>query len=131
MEVSQMFKINSLRSGLSSLITIAVIAASSGVAAAQTLPYSRDGVLIPLEQINPTDYPDAFYTGNRQPRTDKMEMLEQQANNPQPAVNPNLPVFQSRGTVLPRQHLYNDSMSTSGKTEVRSQSYLDLTRHSR
>jgi hypothetical protein len=131
MEVSQMFKINSLRSGLSSLLTIAVIAASSGVAAAQTLPYSRDGVLIPIEQINSTDYPDAFYSGK--PQTEKMEMLQQQANNPQPAVNPNLPTFQSRGTVLPRQHLYNDSqgMSTSGKTQVNSQSYLDLTRHSR
>jgi hypothetical protein len=70
-----MFNINSLRSGFASVLTIAVIAASSGIASAQTVPYSRDGVLIPLEQINPTDYPDAFYTGNQQPQANKLGLV--------------------------------------------------------
>jgi hypothetical protein len=123
-----MFNINSLRSGFASVLTIAVIAASSGIASAQTVPYSRDGVLIPLEQINPTDYPDAFYTGNQQPQANKLEM-QQQPNNSQPAVNPNLPISQSRGTVLvqPRQ-----TPNTPGAmAKAQPQSYLELTRHSR
>jgi hypothetical protein len=123
-----MLTINALRSGLSTALTIAVLAATTGVANAQSLPYSRDGVLIPPEQINSTDYPDApmFWTGKQEspkPEAAKPVMYQTESRSSLPAEIRNLANVKPRGAVA--------KTNTGRNQRTNSQSYLDLTRHPR
>jgi hypothetical protein len=123
-----MLTINALRSGLSTALTVALLATTAGIANAQSLPYSRDGVLIPPEQINSTDYPDApnFWTGKPEspkPQTVQPTMPQMESHRQLPAEIRNLANVKPRGAV-PETKIHRNQRTDS-------QSYLDLTRHPR